>query len=770
MSPQSRDPARGHTPDRRRSRRRSDWRPILALAAVAAVGAAGASAEPTGIAVFDAIERAMFAATLTLFSACSRRWTWLVLAGAATILAGPVAALVCGVIALGFATYSAWGSHHRDRLTGAMVGALCAQSLLRTVDVGPFGLTAAATAALFAMVAVSGYRTMRTRNRRRVRVTVAVGAACVITASAVAGFVAMGALGPLEDGIAAARAGMREATGADQEGAAEHWRSAEASFSSAQRTLSNPLTRIADPIPVLSQHTRLASRAATSGRTVTARAARAATVAPYREIRAADGTFDLDKIDAMRDPVEATVTSMVSALEDVESATPGWLVAPVRSRVDAYTDELADAIPRAQSALGAITIAPELLGGHGHRRYLVLFTTPSESRELGGFVGAWAQLDATEGRLELSRDGRIGELNDASDPATRRITGEDEFLALHGHLQPARYLQNISASPDFPTVARVAAQLFPQAGGDPVDGVIAIDPIALAALLELTGPVDVAGLPSPLDHHDAAEFLLHGQYLALPDVDDRSDRLSDVAEATFDALTHRPLPPVGHITDVLAPMMHQNRLMAWVNDGPAEDYFEEIGLSGGFPRADGDDLVSVRVSNASANKADFYLHQTFTYDVAHDPSDGTTRGTLRGVFTNDAPASGEPAYVLGNPDTRSGRTHGQPFGSITLQVRIYSALRPTGFTVDGTESPFQLQRRGDLWVTTQTLRVDPASERRFSVTVSGTIEVARPYALTIAPQPTVHGQDFEIHVRNPATGRVQTFGDDEGAIRTFTVR
>ena len=52
----------------------------------------------------------------------------------------------------------------------------------------------------------------------------------------------------------------------------------------------------------------------------------------------------------------------------------------------------------------------------------------------------------------------------------------------------------MSYAPDLPTVADVIQQLYPQAGGDHIDGVLALDPYGLAALIGMTGPIKVPGL------------------------------------------------------------------------------------------------------------------------------------------------------------------------------------------------------------------------------------------------------------------------------------
>ncbi len=75
--------------------------------------------------------------------------------------------------------------------------------------------------------------------------------------------------------------------------------------------------------------------------------------------------------------------------------------------------------------------------------------------------------------------------------------------------RPVTYTwSNLTMAPDFPSVASVAAELFPQSGGRPVDGVILMDPFVLQTLLQYTGPIDVEGLERNLNADNAADILL----------------------------------------------------------------------------------------------------------------------------------------------------------------------------------------------------------------------------------------------------------------------
>src|SRR5439155_6307005 len=126
-------------------------------------------------------------------------------------------------------------------------------------------------------------------------------------------------------------------------------------------------------------------------------------------------------------------------------------------------------------------------GGHGTRTYLLVVQNNAESRATGGFIGSFGLLTADDGKLHISRLLRTSAWNNAvrANPDPKADAPAD-YRARYGQFQPERTLQNVNLSPDFPSVAKVLASLAPQAGLPAVDGVLAVDPVGLAALLQLT--------------------------------------------------------------------------------------------------------------------------------------------------------------------------------------------------------------------------------------------------------------------------------------------
>ena len=91
-------------------------------------------------------------------------------------------------------------------------------------------------------------------------------------------------------------------------------------------------------------------------------------------------------------------------------------------------------------------------------------------------------------------------------------------------------IRNLTMTPDFPTVGAIAADLYQQTTGRPVDGVIALDPFVLSSLLRYTGPLQLTTLPETVTADNATDFLLRGQYVAAnDDTDLRVDSLAELA-------------------------------------------------------------------------------------------------------------------------------------------------------------------------------------------------------------------------------------------------
>ena len=129
---------------------------------------------------------------------------------------------------------------------------------------------------------------------------------------------------------------------------------------------------------------------------------------------------------------------------------------------------------------------PKAIGFDNPRYYMLLNQNPNEARATGGFIGSYVIVEMYKGKVESI-------FSDTS----QRIDGQNPYsdIALPDPLKSvtAYYgIRDANWEPDFPTSARTIQKLYEQAGGGTVDGIIALNPIIVADILSVMGPLYMA--------------------------------------------------------------------------------------------------------------------------------------------------------------------------------------------------------------------------------------------------------------------------------------
>jgi hypothetical protein len=736
-APRSRRAKRSSTPTTRRV--------VRAVVALSAIGGAFAAGTSTGLLVADVLWSAGLAALVAAAASRSRRWPTIWLAGAATAAGIGSWWALAGALAFALGV-SGIVRDRRGRVLGALVGALAVQVLLRLPELGPHGASALVVVVAVAPVLWSGYERSPRALRRQVR-TVALGAAGVAgLAVALAAGGALLARGDLQRGADEAQRGLDLVRDGEQASGSQQLAQASDSFASAASVLDAPWTWPARALPVVGDHTTALAIAATSGRDLTTTAAVQAERAPYQELQPEAGRLDLVVVQAMQEPVRTALAELEEANARLDDVRSDWLLPPVAGPMEQLADEVHDARDEAQLASSALEVAPALLGGGGERDYLVLFTSPAEARSLGGFVGAYGVLHAAGGEVDFTTSGGADEITLAPGAEDRTYDGPaaDELATRYGRFDPTRFAQNLTVSPDFETDALLARSVFEQTTGTAVDGVLVVDPYALAALLELTGPVTVEGRAEPMAADTAAAFLLHEQYLDDDERQERKDELEAVADATFDALTSRDLPGPATVASALGTVVEEKRLLFFPFVEDENDFFATVDATGTFTPSTEGDVLSVRTTNTVGNKIDWFLHRSVAFDVAVDPGRDQVQGTLTVTLRNDAPAGGLPAYVIGDegddpPDL--------PLGTSEQLVSIYTRLVPTSVTVDGEAAGVEAQSELGGPVYSVPISIAPGATTTIVLQLAGEVEDAADYSLDLLSQPLVHADDLTLSIQ-----------------------
>ena len=695
-------------------------------------------AEPTGLRTADAFWSAALVAVVATFGATARSWAWFPPAGVGALVGDSRASAMAAVaIAIAFVSVL---RDTRGRAQGALVAGLGVLALLRAEPIGFHGLSAILTVVAVAPVVISGCSHASYEVQKRAgRVALLAGAViCLMIVGAAVG--GLSVLDDLADGVRAVDGGMAAARVADDDLAAVKFEQAARSLDAADSTLSSWFAAPARALPVIGPHLDAVGSLAAQASEVAEVTSVAAYEADIDSLQFVDGRLDPEAVAAMAEPLSRVRDALDRMADEVEAARSPWLVTEVSSRIDRLDAQVRDAVPDARTAHTAVSIAPKLLGADRPMRYLVLFTTPVEARGRTGFPGNYAELVLDDGALTMPVFGRIGELAPADPGAARTLEGSPELVARYGRFDVAATWQNLTMTVDFPSLVQAAAELYPQSGGQPIDGVLSVDPAGLASVMHYTGPVDVAGLPVPLTAANAERYLLFDQYVQFEDdTDERVDMLETVARTTFDRLTLADLPGPREVAEHIDKAFDGGHIQFATIDPTSGDVLHDWGLTGALdPVQDRADSVTVTTANAAGNKIDLFLHRRENYDVQWDPATGAVTSTLRLTLENTAPASGLPDYVIGNPI-------GLPTGTNRSFVSIYSPLALEAARLG--DEPVALQSEVEAGRNVYSVFVDipPGGAVDLELDLSGTIE-GRRYQLDLPVQAFANPDEIAVTV------------------------
>ena len=718
---------------------------MAVVGGLAAVVGATAGCQPSGTAL-DPLLVGLVAAGATVALVRSVWWALV-----PSLLLGVVALPLAGslVCLAALCTCAAGLRWPRLAAARAVVALVAVAAVLHLPSPGPFG-----TSALLALVTLgpgvvlgarrwAGPHLLRrlrsTRRRRQVLL--------------VLGGVALAYLGllvwtgwDLDRGAGEVSGAVERATRGDSTGAAADLGSARDRFARTHVLLDGWWSRPLRAVPIVSQHVRAIDAVAVEGTDLADAAVATLEIADVEDLRSHDGRFDVARMSDLPGPLAETADSIRASRAALGDVGRDWLSPPLTDRLTSLDGDLAGAADDADEAGAALRVIPGLLGADGPRHYFIAFVTPAELRGSGGFVGSFAEVTTDDGEVELVRSGSITEAESVLQEAGVKLRGPEDYVTRYARYRPARLLRDVTVSPHFPYVGAVVRNTYAQTGRQ-LDGVISIDPVAVAALLQLTGPIEVEGLDRPVGPDDAARFLLEDSYAELPDSAAQNRVLADLVEETFDRLTTQELPGPRRIAEALGPPTRDGRIRMWSPRRAEQRFFGRLGATGAFPRPRaGHDFLALSSQNAGNNKLDVYQSRRVAYDVELDASGGL-RATVDVTITNDVPLDRDlPDFVTGN-------RQGDPRGTNATRLSVHTPHRLLRARVDGEDVGLDPGEEAGYRAYTFLVRVPPGEEVTLTLDLEGELAASDGYTLDLAPQPTVDGDRLRVEVEGPGGSR-----------------
>ena len=296
---------------------------------------------------------------------------------------------------------------------------------------------------------------------------------------------------------------------------------------------SDPVWRAMEFLPLFGDNLRVIRQAAAIADEV-ARAALPPLTDLASEVTLADlvpvaGKFDLTAF-AVAAPALAEARDAVTiAAEHAAEINTSTTLPPVADAVDQLIDIVTETKSTVDGLDAAVTLLPQMLGASGPQRYLLMSLNSAELRSSGGIPGALSVITANNGALSIGENISASSLGRFDPPAVPQTETE---LALFQGLTGA-FMQDVNLTPDFARAAETARAMWELRQGTPIDGVVAVDPVALGYILAATGPVDV-GNGAMIDSTNAVKVLLSDVYQAYADPAAQDAFFAQVTQRVFD--------------------------------------------------------------------------------------------------------------------------------------------------------------------------------------------------------------------------------------------
>jgi hypothetical protein len=312
----------------------------------------------------------------------------------------------------------------------------------------------------------------------------------------------------------------------------------------------------------------------------------------------------------------------------------------VVERLDRY-------LPLMERAIGGSILLPELLGVDAPRTWLALVQNEDELRATGGFISGVARLTVERGALlELGFEDSY-----AVDDFSRAYPSPPEPLQTY-MLSEQWVFRDSNWSPDFPTSARAAIDLYAISRDAQIDGVIALDQQAIRFLVEALGPLSIEGYPDPVTGENVIQMARRAWDPGTEVAGDWWRHRKDFMAAVFEATARRL--ESGLDRAALIPLaraalraLDEKHLLLYLQDEQMATLLSDLGWDGALLRRPGDYLMVVD-TNMGFNKANALVEQSLEYVVdLTEPDRPRARLTVRHhhpLEQSNAPCRQEPRY------------------------------------------------------------------------------------------------------------------------------
>jgi len=203
-----------------------------------------------------------------------------------------------------------------------------------------------------------------------------------------------------------------------------------------------------------------------------------------------DGVVNVKLIEGLTPQLAEVVRHLQAADREIRAIPSLPFVSSLAQKKADALSKSTEAIRLAQRARSALQLLPSFLGADRPKTYFFALQNNSDQRATGGAVLAYSFMTIDNGRMSLEPGGAIQNAEPKYGFPGIKVPPAVDWYLTHVPKQFPR-LSNLNFTPDFPSNAQAWAALLGQGAKRPIDGAIAVDPVAVAQLLgrRQAGPV-----------------------------------------------------------------------------------------------------------------------------------------------------------------------------------------------------------------------------------------------------------------------------------------
>ena len=201
-----------------------------------------------------------------------------------------------------------------------------------------------------------------------------------------------------------------------------------------------------------------------------------------------NSTVNLRELQTVTGNADSMVARMDAAAAELHRVRAAWWEPSVGAARDKALAQVSSLRAQGADAQKFLDLAPGLVGANGPRSYLIAVLNPAELEGAGGAALNMLTVRFDRGHMKILQSGSTFDLTNENTPTRFKSLPSDPWLRGSSHVLAA-----VDRSPDFRTSGEELMRGYTAQFHRHLDGVIALDPVALSEVMTQIPPFTTPG-------------------------------------------------------------------------------------------------------------------------------------------------------------------------------------------------------------------------------------------------------------------------------------